>query len=151
MKYIFQSLHWLKNLSKENKTKNRESEFLSLFFAIMNIISVENIIATYFDQNPNKDIITGETIYKIQKLLEAEFKKEKMLVWIDYTRGTLSSILSNNNDLFEKEETKDETAIKLINRDKFNEEFKRYFDAKLEYEIKPIYLQLVELFKEPIE
>lgn len=117
----------------------------------MNIISVENIIATYFDQNPNKDIITGETIYKIQKLLEAEFKKEKMLVWIDYTRGTLSSILSNNNDLFEKEETKDETAIKLINRDKFNEEFKRYFDAKLEYEIKPIYLQLVELFKEPIE
>ena len=86
----------------------------------MNIIRVENIIASYFNQNPDKDSIAGETIYKIKKFLEDEFKKKNMLIWVDYTRGTLLSTLINNNDLFKKEETKNETIIKLINREKFD-------------------------------
>ncbi len=75
-----------------------------------------------------------------------------MWIWIDYTRGTLLDVLLTNADIFEEEKNeKHETTIKLINRERFDEAFRRYFDARLESEIKPTYLQLVELFKEPIK
>lgn len=113
----------------------------------MGILRVENIIATYFNQNPDKDRLTSETIYKIKQLLETEFKKKDMLIWVDYTRGTLLSTLQNNADIFQEE---GETII-LKDRQQFDEDFERYFNAKLEREIKPTYLQLVEVFKEPIK
>lgn len=118
----------------------------------MNIIRVDNIIATYFNQNPDKNKLTWKTIYKIKKKLEDIFRNQGKPIYIDNTRGTLLDVLLTNADIFEEEKNeKHETTIKLINREKFDETFRRYFDARLESEIKPTYLQLVELFKEPIK
>lgn len=116
----------------------------------MNIIRVENIIATYFNQNPDKDIITYDTINKLKDILTKEFAMRNMTIYVDTTRGTLLSALLVSPDLFEKKEKECESIIKLKDRQKFDEEFKRYFNAKIDREIKPIYRQLVEVFKEPI-
>lgn len=112
------------------------------------IIQAENIVANYFDQNPEKDSITIETISAISKKLTVIFKDINIYLYVDNTRDAIINMLNISPDLFERSTDKKEILLK--NRSQLQTEVTMYFNAKLDREIKETYLQLMENFKEPV-
>ena len=113
------------------------------------IINLENIVADYFNQNPDREHITQETISQLVDIITTNFTEYWITVCIDNTSGALNFMLSTNTEFFEKNNEND--SIYLKNRSDLLPKTKHYFNLTLNNEIKEIYLQIIENFREPIK
>jgi hypothetical protein len=76
------------------------------------------------------------------------FKDLGISIYIDNTRDAIINMLNTSSNLFERNKNKE--AILLKDRPNLKTETNMYFNAKIEKEIREIYLQLMENFREPI-
>ncbi len=105
-------------------------------------ISAENIVANYFDEYTNKDILPIKKISQIGEKLKDEFRQKGITVRIDNTRGAISNLLAISPEFFARD--RENNAIQLTNRADLAWEVQHYFNPKLDREIREIYLQLIK-------
>lgn len=111
-------------------------------------INLENIVADYFNNNPNTSIITQETISQLVKTITTNFSEQWITVYIDDTKNALNHMLSVNHEYFWWDDEKN--LIYLKTRNNLTLEIEYYFNLTLDTAIKKTYLQIIENFKEII-